>query len=151
MSRSDIRAVVQMHPLGCAVACVAALCDTTYDEALRLFDQPELAWTRGFYCSEVTSALNQLGFSYIFEVYDANRHRPALKKSGTIVFVGSCPAYPAGHYLLRSHQGWMNPWSNFPSMIDAKARFEAELPGQISYVIMPLITSVIRARESTSC
>ena len=142
--RPEIRAVVQVHPLGCAVACVAALCGTSYDEALRFFDQPELAWTRGYYCSEVTSALNQLGLDYIFEVYDANRHSSALEKSGTIVFVGSCPAYPAGHYLLRSHQGWMNPWSNFPKMIKAKAGFEAELHGQIAYVIIP-------ANDSNPC
>jgi hypothetical protein len=133
--RAEICAVAQRHPLGCAVACVAALSGTSYDEALRLFDQPELAWTRGFYCSEVAYAVNRSGREYIFEVYDANRHSPFLKKIGTIVFVESCLTYPAGHYLLRAEQGWMNPWSNFPEMIEVKARFETELPGQIAYVI----------------
>jgi hypothetical protein len=141
--QTEIRAVVQTHPLGCAVACVAALCGTSYDEALRLFDRPELAWTRGFYCDEVASALNRSGLDYIAEIYDASQHSSALKTSGTLVFVGSCHAYPAGHYLLRSEQGWMNPWFNFPKMIDAKARFEAELPGQIAYVIIPVSDSTI--------
>ena len=132
-----IHPVPQEHPLGCAVACVASLAELSYASALRLFDEAEHAWTRGYYCSEVTSALRKLGFDYSYKVYDPLLHKRFLNHAGTIVFIGACKAYPSGHFLLRSDEGWMNSWANFPRMIAVDAGFQQVLPARVAYVIYP--------------
>jgi hypothetical protein len=132
-----IHPVAQEHPLGCAVACVAALAELSYEEAHHQFEETELAWTRGYYCSEVTAALRKLGYDYSYKVYDPLLHKRFLKHAGTIVFVGACKAYPSGHYLVRSENGWMNSWSNFPKMGAIDANFQEALPARVAYVIYP--------------
>jgi hypothetical protein len=129
------RAICQEHPLGCAVACVAARCAMTYRQALSHFNEPKNAWTRGFYCSEVIAALERAGKNYRSEAFDPIRHASALKRDGTILFLGASDRYPAGHYILRTDRGWMNPWINFPRMLPARAGFQTRPPGIPSYVL----------------
>lgn len=130
-----VRAVSQEHPMGCAVACVASLCNIEYAEALQLFQHPENAWTRGFYCEEVVTALSKFGLKCGFEKFELIKHFKTVHQVGTIVFVGMNPKYPMGHFLLRTQHGWMNPWINFPQMIPVESAFEKNLPGQISFLI----------------
>jgi hypothetical protein len=127
--------VAQEHPLGCAAACIASLAGLNYQQALGMFENPALAWIRGFYCNEVIQALNKMGFQYLFDEFDFSKHSELLKKEGSIVFVAPCQSYPAGHFLLRLKDGWMNPWANFPQMNNVQASVEKILPGEISYII----------------
>jgi hypothetical protein len=131
----DVRPVSQEHPLGCAVACVASLCKMRYQQALELFEVQQHAWTRGFYCSEIVKALANAGLSYAFAEFESKKHSQHITKTGTIVFVAPCSKYPAGHFLLRLKNGWMNPWMNFPRMNDVQAAIEKRLPGKISYLV----------------
>jgi hypothetical protein len=78
--------ISQEHQMGCAVACVASRCGLKYSEALKLFSNHHFAWTRGFYCSEIVSALSLAGFNYIYQIFNAG-HKNLLKEKGTIVFV----------------------------------------------------------------
>jgi hypothetical protein len=128
--------VIQEHPMGCAVACVAAQCGITYSQALRLFVKKEYAWTRGYYCQEVVAALSVASCSYFFEKFHLRRHKKFLSTPGTIIFLEPSALYPAGHYLLRTKKGWMNPWANFPNIVPAKAGIQRSLPGKVAYVIM---------------
>ena len=100
-----------------------------------LFAEPSHAWRRGYYCAEVVEALAMSGRRYDFFLYDPVLHSPILKVEGTIVFVGPCESYPAGHYLVRARQGWMNPWINFPWMLRVAEGFESELVAEPSYVL----------------
>lgn len=125
----------QEHSMGCAVACVASLCRVSYREAIELFETPEHAWTRGFYCSEIVKALGRAGFEYSYAEFKSSRHFRRTQRPGTIVFVAPCSKYPAGHFFLRSSEGWMNPWLNYPWMDQVRSAVERHLPGRISYLV----------------
>ena len=129
------QAISQEHSLGCAVACVASRCGLAYREALGLFEQPELAWIRGFYCVEVVEALRRGGLNYRLSGFIAEVHAVELLKIGTIVFVSRSELYPFGHYLVRAAEGWMNSWINFPEMISIQAGFQRSLPGAAEYIL----------------
>ena len=126
-------AVVQEQPMGCAVACVASLLGTSYTKALGLFADKTAAVSRGYYCAEICRALSQHGRDYAWrKAAPSDRAR-----AGDIVFVSPSRRYPAGHFLLKTSRGWMNPWVNFPRITPAKAGFERGLPGRAAWVISP--------------
>jgi hypothetical protein len=129
------KAIAQEHPLGCSVACVASRCAISYKEAHKFFKDEAHAWTRGYYCSEVAWALAQAGLKYRFEPFDSEKHEAYVMREGTLVFVERSSKHPSGHYLLRTSSGWMNPWSNFPQMIQVTANFETDLRGEVEYII----------------
>lgn len=130
-----LRLVTQEHPLGCAVACVAARCGITYIRALGLFSARENAWLRGYHCEEIVEALARAGLEYCFESFALDRHALALEREGTIIFVGPCADYPAGHYLVRAHDGWMNSWANYPLIRPAAAAYQVSPPGRVDWII----------------
>jgi len=130
--------VTQEHSMGCAVACVAARCNITYKNALNFFPQKENAWMRGYYCYEVVAALSSLGFNYTFVEFDPLKHKNFLQIPGSIVFIKACVEYPAGHYLLCTKNGWMNPWANFPNMFPPKSAVQKKFLGKVAYLIYEL-------------
>lgn len=121
--------------MGCAVACVAARLGLSYSSALKLFAHPEYAWTRGFYCGEIVDALGRAGLNYAYSKFDLHRDRKNLVRSGTIAFVDPCEVHALGHFYLRTHRGWMNPWANFPKIKDVQARYQLRLPSKVGYVV----------------
>ena len=127
--------VPQEHPMGCAVACVAFRAGLTYREAHAHFAQQRHAWTRGYYCSEIIDALSKMGLHYIYSHFNKNEHRQLLRQPGTIIFIRPSSKFPNGHFLIKAVQGWMNPWANFPLMLNLKAEFEDKIPGGIDYII----------------
>ena len=135
MIKKRRKPIPQIHPMGCAVACVAYRCGINYPSALSNFSTPKHAWTRGFYCVEIIEALSALGHDYTYSRYKKSQHQELLETTGTIVFVDPCDEYPSGHFLVRDSRGWMNPWSSFPRMIKVEADFQKELPGKIGYVV----------------
>jgi len=118
---------------GCAVACVAALLGESYTQALLHFEHPEYASLRGYYAKEVVDALHHAGIEAELK-YVKPYMRQEIEKLGTIVFCERDPAYPNGHYLLKTTQGWMNPWANFPSMT-VRAAVQDGLPSRPQYAI----------------
>jgi ABC-type bacteriocin/lantibiotic exporter with double-glycine peptidase domain len=128
-----MKAVVQEHPLGCGLACVACVANVSYSKVLKRV-KSNLASTRGFYLKELVQALSKLGFNYVSGKL-TEKTRKHLSREGTIVFIKRSRKYPAGHYLARTKKGWMNPWINFPSIVPAKAGFHARLPGTAQWII----------------
>lgn len=126
-------AVQQRHPMGCAVACVAAVLGTSYNAALQLFTHPEHAWTQGFLCNEICAALKKGGKPYSYG--RAEKHKERLERVDSIVFTAPSDQYVVGHFLLRTATGWMNPWSNYPLMTPVRARVERVLPGRPRWVL----------------
>ena len=56
--------ITQEHGMGCAIACTAFVLGCSYQKALSLYEQPEHAWGRGFYCKEIIMALKKMGRLY---------------------------------------------------------------------------------------
>jgi len=130
-----MKAVVQKHSMSCGLACVASLSGVDYDNVLRVVKK-EFASTRGYYCRELIDALKKLGLSYEYKKV-TDRTKSLLQKSGMIVFIARSKKYPAGHYLLHTTKGWMNPWINYPEIAPTKAGFSKRLPGKAQWILIP--------------
>ena len=128
-----MKAVVQEHPMGCGIACVACVSGVSYSDAFKVVLRRS-ASTRGYFCRELVQALSRLRFEYDCKKANA-KTRKHIKKEGTIVFIAPSKRYPKGHYLAKTKKGWMNPWVNFPCIVPAKAGFNKKLPGKALWVI----------------
>lgn len=136
-----MKAVVQEHGLGCAVACVASLLGTSYKKALKLFSEKSHAYRRGYYCIEICEAIRKGRMKYNFKKITP-KTKGLLKKNKVIVFISPYRKVIAGHFLLKTSRGWMNSWINFPIITPAKAGFQKKIPGKARWVIYPDADSV---------
>lgn len=131
-----MKPIKQESQLGCAVACVAYLLNIPYREALRLFsDGKRKAETVGFICKEIIFALKSKGLNYKYK-YLKEKYRQKIYKLNSIVFLRRSKKYPAGHYLCRASDKWMDPWVNFPDS-KIEAGFRKKLPEKPIYFIYP--------------
>ena len=130
----SIKLVVQEEPMGCAIACVAAVLNITYTRAKKLFANPEYASTRGYYCKEIIFALSNAKKNYEFNKV-TKKNKELLNKVSTIVFIKRSKKYPCGHFLVKCEEGWMNPWFNYPTITPAKASFQNKLVGDAEWII----------------
>lgn len=128
-----MKAVVQEHPMGCGIACVACVSGVPYSDVFKVIPRYR-ASIRGYFCRELVHALALLGLEYIHRKVTP-KTRGYLNNVGTIVFIAHSKKYPGGHYLVRTRKGWMNPWINFPSIVPAKAGFTKKLPEKAQWVI----------------
>lgn len=136
-----MKAIKQQHFSGCAVACVAAILNSSYNQALESFnDGQERARFRGFFCREIIDALQVNYLTYCLKY--VKRRKNYNYPSGTIVYLQKTTKHPIGHYLCKSNEGWMDSWINFPRL-NAKAGFRKRLPGKPTYAILPLLKKTI--------
>lgn len=131
-----MKAITQEQGMGCGVACVASLVGLSYKKAMRFFKNKKGASTRGYYCPEICYALKRSGKNYKWKKA-TKASKPLLQKQGVIVFIKRSKKYPEGHYLLRTANGWMDPWINYPNIKPAKAGIRRKLPGSADYIIFP--------------
>ncbi len=133
-----IKRVRQKDEYGCGVACVAVLLDIDYDQILKTFDNGNRkAEQEGFTCKDICSALKKFGKKYSYR-YVKPRLKNRIYKEGTIVYIKKTKKYPAGHYLLRVKDRWMDPWINFnrdKNIKNAKAGLRKQLPGKAIYYL----------------
>jgi hypothetical protein len=129
-----IKPITQNHILGCGVACVASIIGASYARALSLFANPTHAQTKGFYCRDLVAALKKRNKFYAYKFLKSNRD-PILKKPGTIVYTLPNQKYHRGHYLVRTQNGWMNPWVNCPEIASAKSGIVKRLPAKANYAV----------------
>ena len=106
----------------------------SYKSTKKLFDNPECALTRGYYCRELVKALNKKKKNSTFSKVN-EENKSLLKNEGVIVFIKRSKKYPLGHYLIKTKRGWMNPWINFPNISPAKSGFQKNLPGEAQWII----------------
>lgn len=131
-----MKLVTQEASMGCAIACVASLVGVTYKIMRKSFEGgKKYEHSRGFYNRHIVQALTKWGIFY--RAYSAKQWGSKRIKNGTIVFVGPSEKYLAGHYLLKTKQGWMNPWMNCPNIKPARAGFQKKLEGTIRWLIAP--------------
>lgn len=132
--------VVQKHPFGCGIACLAFVLGKKYEDAMRAIRPFRKEINGGVWCKDIVSALRTKGLNAEFYYL-----KPACMKriydDGTIVFIARSKRYPAGHYLCRTTRGWMDPWINGPPewrLEIAMAGFRKKLPGRPIYAIFPM-------------
>ncbi|HEB46924.1 MAG TPA: hypothetical protein ENI22_00455 [Candidatus Pacearchaeota archaeon] len=125
--------ITQEHPMGCGVACVASLLGISYEKALNLFNKDHTS-TKGYYLKDIILALKKKKLNYQ-DSKVTNNAKKYLKIPGSIIFIRRSKKYPAGHYLLKTKEGWMNPWINYPKINPAKAGYNRKLPGEAQWIL----------------
>lgn len=128
-----MKLISQEAPMGCAIACAASLANSSYQQRRSYFDNAKRESTTGFYNRDIIKALSKLKITVRASSIKMFGKRNI--KIGAIVFIKPSKKYSAGHYLLKTKNGWMNPWINFPSINLAKAGYEGRLPGSVRWVI----------------
>ena len=131
-SRNPVR---QKHQLGCGVACVAFLNGEKYDAVANRMGVTA-ANQKGFRLRELTKYLRVSNSKYL-------PHHPTtvedrILREGTIVFIDRSNTYPYGHYLVRTADGWMDPWINYHEGAQvqlSKAGIRKRLPGRVKWAI----------------
>lgn len=141
-----MKSITQKHAFGCGAACVAFATNKTYEEVVQALGEDK-ASKQGFYCKELVRALKNYEYKYI-----KPHILPYLEKPGTIVFMKRGKIYPAGHYVVRTEKGWMDPWINFAENQDiseAKSGFRKELPEKPIYAVFPKQNGIRKTSLST--
>ncbi len=136
--RGSMESVTQQDNYGCGVACVAYISKRTYRATLKTLDA-KAAKTRGFACKDLVIGLNTIGHSYTYS-YLPGKLKRKIYADGVIVFIKRSEHYPAGHYLVRSQNKWMDPWLNFKkdrNIKKAESGYRARLPGKPVYALFP--------------
>src|SRR3989338_10375977 len=129
-----MRSITQKEPMGCGIACVALALNISYKSAKKLFDNPEYSLSRGYYCKELVRVLNKRKKNYSFSKIN-EKNKSLLNEERVIVFIEKGKKYPSGHYLIKTKEGWMNPWINFPIITPAKSGFQKNLPAKAKWII----------------
>lgn len=132
----NMKSITQEESMGCAVACVAFLLGISYKKAKNMFEYPKHSFTRGFYCREIVNTLKSGGLNYDFCKFKKGREK-IMNKYSVIIFTERNKNYPKGHFLVRTKNGWMNSWINFPYIKPAQSGFQKSLPGKAKWIIYP--------------
>lgn len=133
------KAVAQRDLFGCGIACVAYITGNSYRSAKRkYFKNGGKADKVGYWCKDLVWALSLAQKEYSYKYIKARMRF----SEGTVVFIKRSKHHPAGHYLVRTRNGWMDPWINFdaksPDAKRARAGFCSKLPGKPIYAIFPI-------------
>lgn len=133
-----MKIITQEAPMGCAIACAASLVGLSYKKMRLLFSNGETRdYSTGFYNRDIVQALDKAKLTV--KTYSIRQWGNKKIPPGTIVFIGPSPKYLAGHYLLKTKQGWMNPWINSPNINPAKGGFQKKIPGKIRWLITKVL------------
>lgn len=130
------KSITQEGDYGCGIACFAFATGLSYQQAAEHLG-PVQANSGRFYVRDLRIALNNYGVAYIHSYVKPNR-RNKIYAEGTIVLIRRSRNYPTGHYLIRHHAQWMDPWINLPqekTIKNARSGFRKRLPGQPMYAI----------------
>lgn len=130
--------ITQKDVLGCGIASVAFILNISYDEAMALFKYEDVC-KNGVYCKQIVEALSTQGKDFCYKYIKPHLLKETYKP-GVIVFIRRSEKYPAGHYLVRTFDGWHDSWINFQKDQDihnATAGTRKRLPGKPIYIIFP--------------
>lgn len=130
--------ITQEFDYGCGIACFAFALEMTYQQAAKHLGELQANSTR-FWVKDFTAALNDSGKHYIAKYMKPPMMRK-IYKEGTIVLIRRSKQYPAGHYLIRHKDHWMDPWINLPldnNITHARSGFRKRLPGKPMYALLP--------------
>lgn len=130
------KSITQKQDYGCGVACFAFVNDISYEQAEYRLGQ-EQANSNRFYIKDFREALVKCGLNYTSRhIKSCNQN--LIYKEGSVVLIRRSKIYPAGHYLVRHENAWMDPWINLPDdndITNAVSGFRKRLPGCAMYVL----------------
>lgn len=132
------KSITQEFDYGCGIACFAFATECTYRQAVKLLGDKQAISTR-FWVKDLAAALNRSGKRYTHK-YVKPHLRNSIYKEGTIILIARSRHYPAGHYLIRHENHWMDPWINLPfdkDIKNAKSGYRKRLPGRPMYLLFP--------------
>jgi len=126
-----MESITQKDPLGCGVACVAKVLSMSYADAKKLFPNR----TTGYLCKDLVRVFQKKGMP---SSYNYIGNKQIQYEENDIVFIKRSARYPAGHYLARVGNQWMDSWINFShsaNIKDARSGYRKKLPGKAIYLI----------------
>lgn len=133
------QAITQEMDYGCGVACFAFATKQSYSLAASYLGTEQAENSR-FWVKDFVKALNHYGLKYQSK-YVKPHIRPLIYQEGAIVLIKRSKHYPAGHYLIRHADYWMDPWINLPKIKNinqAKSGYRKRLPGSPMYALLPV-------------
>ena len=133
-----MKPVTQEDMFGCGVACVAFILEKSYADAKKRYFRGNDLKSVGLFCRDLVKALKKGGRGYDFKKVKGK----IRFKVGDIVFVKRSKRFPAGHYLIKVKEGWMDPWMNFSvkefDIKKAKSGLRKKLPGKAEWVVFTI-------------
>ncbi len=130
-----MKSVTQEDAFGCGLACVAFILKKPYKITKEKYFPAKNVEGFGLVCKEIVQGLRKAGKEYEYKYIKKRMNF----KVNTIVFIKRSQKYPAGHYLVKSRQGWMDSWINFSSknqdVKKAKSGFRKKLPSKAIYAV----------------
>jgi hypothetical protein len=132
---------------GCGIACLSNLLNKPYDVIKKDFESKFYTIERGTKMFDLVNYLKFHKLEYKSKFFNQNKKYKLNKEeadkfsriTGSITLIIKNEKYPVGHYLLRTKNGWVDPWLDFPSIDKVRAGIRKELPGNPWYVLYPIL------------
>jgi hypothetical protein len=127
---------------GCGLACLANLLDKDYLILKKDFEKKFYSVKWGIAVSDMAKYLATRGHNYTVKFfseknYNARAANKCSRIEHSITLIAKNKKYPLGHYLLRTKDGWIDPWYNVPCIDNVHAKLRKRLPNHPHYVIYP--------------
>jgi len=127
---------------GCGIACLANLLEQSYEEVKADFENSFYKIDRGIKVFDLVLYLKYRGRLYQSEFFnpkniDIDKAIKTASTIGSITLIHKSSIYPVGHYLLRTAEGWVDSWINFPSINNVHSGIRDILPGNPWYILIP--------------
>ncbi|KAB7702100.1 hypothetical protein GBN33_03095 [Plesiomonas shigelloides] len=126
--------VAQTDEWGCGVACVASFLGISYSTASELLRKHKNGKTvnqtpKGLELHHIALALQDYGYRVV-----ADWKEPKKFVQGTIVCIAGEKPYDGHHYMLKTRNGWMDPWLNIGKK-PRKAGFRKKYPDGTEFLV----------------
>lgn len=136
-------AVRQEDDFGCGFACIAYICDMNYQDVKKCTDNADKAKTGSYRCKFLADTLNRIykenKIEKIWKTKYVGKTKNPKIPSDSIVYISKNYKYKYGHYIVKTDQGYMNPFVNVDKVdSDVRlsiAKFERSMCGAPSLII----------------
>ena len=130
---------------GCGIACLANLLVKPYDEIKKDFEAKFYSIEKGIKVFDIVRYLETKGLKYNSKFFNPSKKyviniteaKKFSKIENSITLIIRSEKYPIGHYLLKTKNGWIDPWLGYPSIDNVRAGLKKELPDSPWYVLYP--------------
>ena len=135
--------LIYQHDInGCGIAVLANLLESDYSTIKSDFENFFYPINRGIKVFDVVKYLETKSFHYETKFINPKKLSDEeglniAKTINSITLIRKSNKYPIGHYLLRTKEGWIDPWFNLPSIDNVHAGIREDLPNPAMYVILP--------------
>ena len=140
--KSIMHPVPQEDDYGCGCACIASIVGLTYAAVRKKLKWSHLR-TGGLIAGQLSAGLKAFGRRYHVHFTKSRDVTTGDIPIGAIVKVRGKKYGTAGHYLVRTPDGWMDPWFNCPAGAGdtgpgrRNAKLRTRRPATITSVLLP--------------